>query len=146
MGGSNSAGKGLKLVPALNANGERKLAEPQRDWTGDLQREQVDGLVAAAGVDGAREILNAFRRSTTELLGSLSAQVKRNAFDLAADTAHAVKGSAANIGAQRLSETAAYFEDACKRSDAAGVADALNDMNQQFVAACNAFEEHLSRA
>jgi len=128
------------------AVGEFKLNKPQPTENAHLHVEQIDGLVAAAGVEGTREILDAFWRSTTELMEQLTEQVRQNTLDLAAQTAHAVKGSAANIGAQRLSNTAAEFEKACVRADIDAAQSALQSLQQDFIDVKGCFEEHLSRA
>jgi len=122
------------------------LSQPQENEVAHLQVEQIDSLVAAAGVDGAREILDAFWRSTTDLIEILSAQVRQNALDLAAQTAHAVKGSAANVGAQRLKKTAAQFEAACKRGDHDALENALDAVREDFETVRAHFEDHLSKA
>ena len=111
-----------------------------------LQLEQIDGLVAAAGVDGAREILDAFWRSTTQLLDTLSGQLRTNSFELAAATAHAVKGSAANVGAAKLSIFASQLEEACKNCDEEAVHQALQNAREEFAAVRVCFEEHLASA
>jgi len=122
------------------------LSEPQENQVSHLHVEQIDGLVAAAGVDGAREILDAFWRSTADLLEALATQIAENTMDVAAQTAHAVKGSAANVGAQRLSQTAARIEEACKNGDSAAAAGTLENAHENFKAFRACFDEHLSRA
>ncbi|MBL4619326.1 MAG: Hpt domain-containing protein [Marinicaulis sp.] len=122
------------------------MNEPPRVENAHLHIEQIDGLVAAAGVDGTREILDAFWRSTTNLMEQLTEQVSQNTLDLAAQTAHAVKGSAANIGALRLSNTATEFENACKRADLDAAKTALQSLQQDYIDVKGHFEEHLSKA
>jgi two-component system, sensor histidine kinase and response regulator len=122
------------------------LNEQQETGNAHLQVEQIDGLVAAAGIDGTREILDAFWRSTTDLMEMLATQVSQNALELAAQTAHAVKGSAANVGAQRLANTAAHFEAACKRADHNAAESALLALRQDFADVRGHFENHLSKA
>ena len=110
-----------------------------------IQLEQVNSLVSAAGVEGARAILEAFQRSTTDLLASLSERVHGGALDDASRDAHAVKGSAANVGAHLLSESAALIEQACKAGDAAAAAMALADARSLFDHFCVHFEAYLAR-
>ena len=118
----------------------------ENDEIAHLQVEQIDGLVAAAGVDGTRSILDAFWRSTTELLETLKDQVGQETLDLAAQTAHAVKGSAANVGAQRLAAAAFQVEDACRTGEKAAIDAALNAVLEDFEAVRECFEDHLSKA
>lgn len=128
------------------ATGRRSLNTVATDGAGHLQTNQVDGLIAAAGVDGAREIVDAFRRSTEELLEALSAQLRRRDFGAATATAHAVKGSAANVGARRLSQSAAKLEVACRQGSGDGIQDLLDALRNDFRAARQCFEEHLANA
>ncbi|MHA7872517.1 MAG: Hpt domain-containing protein [Hyphococcus sp.] len=121
------------------------MSEPLNSDDAHLQVEQIDGLIAAAGVDGAQQILDAFWRSTTELVDTLADQVRQNALDLASQTAHAVKGSAANVGAQRLAQTASRFEEACRRGDADAVEVALADVKADFAAVRVHFDTHLAQ-
>lgn len=118
------------------------LTQSQPDWEAHLQPEQIDGLVEAAGIDAAREIFAAFSRSTAELLAALHSQLDAGALAEAAKSAHAVKGSAANVGAVRISETAAQLEVMCKNGDG-GAAPALLEQAKRdfdaFDACCNAY-------
>ena len=111
-----------------------------------LQVDQINGLIAAAGVDGTREIMDTFWRSTTDLLAALKGQVSGQSFADAASSAHAIKGSAANVGAVRLSETASQVEQACK-SGASDEANALlARIDGDYEAAKNSFEALLANA
>ena len=122
------------------------MSEPLRSEDAHIHTEQLDGLIAAAGVDGARAILDAFWRTTAELMESLNTQVGDNALDLAGQTAHAVKGSAANVGAQRLAAAAARFETACLSGDQTAIEQALQACAEDFAAVREHFEKHLAKA
>ena len=82
-----------------------------------VDREQIDGLIAAAGVEGARDILRAFWRSTDHLIAALKDQLSRGDLFEASRTAHSLKGSALNVGALQLSLFARSIEEACKAED-----------------------------
>ena len=117
------------------------------DGRGDhIELSQLNGLIEAAGVDGAREILDAFWRSTNDMLNQLSAQITENNLVAAAQTCHAVKGMAANVGAARLSETVADLEIACKDNDSAIVVEKMSDARADFDAAQNWLQDHLRQA
>lgn len=94
--------------------------------------DQINGLISAAGVSGTEEILNAFWRSTEELLAALSSQISDGAYGLAAKTAHAIKGSAANIGASRLAATVSKLENACKANDGGLASDLMAVVRSDF--------------
>ena len=121
------------------------MKEPLHNRDLHLQIEQIDGLVAAAGADGAREIIDAFQRSTTELLASLRSRLGDADFTAAAADAHAIKGSAANVGGKRLAETASRIEQACRQGDAAAADGALRDAREDYEQFTFCFNEHLNR-
>ena len=126
-------------------NGNKALTDAQTIGLAPIQLDQIESLIAAAGVDGTRAIMEAFQRSTVELLSSLSNGVEGGSLDDAYRTAHAVKGYAANVGAQLLSETAAAIERACKAGDAATAAERLADAQSHFDMFCVHFEAHLAQ-
>lgn len=111
-----------------------------------LDREQIDSLIAAAGVDGAREIIAAFNRSTDELLARLREELGRGDLAGAARTAHALKGSSLNVGAVALSSAARIVEDACKASDAPRALGQISGASAHFTETIAAFEDLLASA
>lgn len=119
---------------------EQGIMEPTH-----IQLEQVNSLVSAAGVDGARAILDAFQRSTIDLLSALNEDIRSGAMDEALRSAHAVKGSAANVGAQLLAETAEAIEAACSAGDNSEAAGKLIEAQSRFDAFCVHFEAHLAQ-
>lgn len=105
----------------------------------------MEGLVSAAGADGALAILDAFQRSTTDLLKSIEVDLANDALSEASRTAHAIKGSAANVGAEALSEAASAIEIACKEGDREAALANLDDVKVFYVAFCDAFKSHIER-
>ena len=84
-------------------NACRGLAQIRVDRTIDRRKrvfifDEVTELIA----EGALAILDAFQRSTVDLLGVMSEDLHQSALSEASRSAHAVKGSAANVGAQAL--------------------------------------------
>lgn len=122
------------------------MKEPLHNRDLHLQLDQIDGLVAAAGADGAREIIDAFQRSTRDLLASLGGHLDEANHDAAAADAHAIKGSAANVGGKRLADTASRIEQACREGDTANAKDALQNAHQDYELFTVCFDEHLNRA
>lgn len=116
------------------------------DTAAHLQVEQIDGLIAAAGVDGTREIMDAFWRSTSDLLNKLATELATPSLADAAKTAHAIKGSAANVGAARLSQRAAAMEASCKNGAGEETNGLLSDLSGDFETARQHFEAHLQAA
>lgn len=121
------------------------MIEPQREQPAHLQLEQVDGLITAAGADGALAILDAFQRSTSDLLKSIETDLSNNALSEASRTAHAIKGSAANVGAEALADAASAIEVACKDGDQSAALAKMNDVKTFYVAFCDAFKAHIER-
>ena len=122
------------------------LTQSPNDRDSHLQLEQIDGLIAAAGVEGTREILTAFQRSTVDLLASLQDQLRQEDLRLAAVTAHAVKGSAANVGAKRLADAAAGVENACRSESLEDAERCLKDARACFEIFHMRFDDYLSSA
>ncbi|MEM8937534.1 MAG: Hpt domain-containing protein [Pseudomonadota bacterium] len=111
-----------------------------------LEHAQIDGLIRAAGVDGTREILKAFWSSTRDL----TAQIRqmRNAHDYvsAAAAAHAIKGSAANVGAAALADIANEIEAAFQSGDAKRIAACVELIESNVAEAQAEFEDYLDSA
>ncbi|MEL6362216.1 MAG: Hpt domain-containing protein [Pseudomonadota bacterium] len=110
-----------------------------------LEFAQINGLIEAAGPDGAREILEAFWRSTADLMNELNSQVSGD-LEAASKTAHAIKGSASNVGAARIAACARVAEEACRSNDASEAATAAEALASSMDATRSAFEEHFKAA
>ncbi|MEE2692882.1 MAG: Hpt domain-containing protein [Pseudomonadota bacterium] len=108
-----------------------------------IDHSQIDGLVAAAGVDGALEILAAFWRSTESLLEALRSQLAAAAADEASRTAHALKGSALNVGAVRFSNTVREIEECCRAQDSARALTLIAVAEGAYAETVDAFRRHL---
>jgi len=91
--------------------------------TAILNEDQLQGLVKVAGKDGTREILDAFWESTSNLIDLMRLHVENADVEGAAATAHAIKGSAANVGAGSLHEKAQLFETFCRTQNLLNAAD-----------------------
>jgi HPt (histidine-containing phosphotransfer) domain-containing protein len=109
-----------------------------------LEPEQIDSLLDVAGVDGVKDILAAFWRSTDELSADLSRCAATGEYSQAARTAHALKGSAANVGAQRLSEAARDVELKSKNGDLAAMRDAVERLAAIYCETRAALEGHVN--
>lgn len=93
-----------------------------------IEAEQIDGLLEIAGVDGVKDILDAFWRSTDDLSADLARCVETGACAEAARAAHALKGSAANVGARRLAQAARDVEALSKSGDLGALRSALETL------------------
>jgi HPt (histidine-containing phosphotransfer) domain-containing protein len=82
-----------------------------------LDASQIDCLLEVAGVAGVNEIMSAFWKSTEALLAALRIAIEKGDQVEAGRIAHALKGSAANVGASLLSGIARDAELAAKRGD-----------------------------
>ncbi len=108
-----------------------------------LESEQIDSLLDVAGVVGVRDILDAFWRSTDELSADLARCVATGDCFAAARTAHALKGSAANVGAQRLAEAAREVETHTKTGDLVAARDAIVRLAAIYRETRAALERHV---
>ncbi len=109
-----------------------------------LESGQIDSLLDVAGVDGVNDILAAFWRSTDELSADLSRCVATGEITQAARAAHALKGSAANVGAHRLSEAARDVETLSKNGDLTAMRDALERLAAIYRETRLALESHVN--
>lgn len=111
-----------------------------------LDTEQFDGLVDAAGVEGVRDILAAFWRSTDGLIVDLNASLVAPDQQAALRAAHALKGSALNVGAVRFADTLRRLELACKEQDFATARRWAETAGADYRDTVEAFEGRLAAA
>jgi HPt (histidine-containing phosphotransfer) domain-containing protein len=78
---------------------------------------QIDCLLEIAGVEGVNDIIGAFWKSTDALLATMRIAIENGDGAEAARLAHALKGSAANVGAMALAATARAMEGGVKAGD-----------------------------
>lgn len=116
------------------------------EHAGLIDFSQIDALLDAAGRDGVNDILRAFWRSTDNLAIQLKTQIDEGNFAEAARTAHAVKGSAANVGANHLAASARALELACKSLDGAAAVAALKEINDAYQKTRHAMTAHIDAA
>lgn len=80
---------------------------------GHIQLEQL--LDRCAGQHSvASRVLTMFREQSTEQVAGLAASIEQSNFEELQRVAHALKGSAANVGAVQVSDTAAQLENALR--------------------------------
>lgn len=111
-----------------------------------IEASQLEGLIEAAGVDGVREILSAFWRSTDGLLVELRGLVQRSDRTGSARAAHALKGSALNVGAVRFADSVRKVEEACKANDFPRASLHVTAAETDYRATILAFENRLTDA
>lgn len=131
-------------VIAAAPGGEYIVTQSSTARASLLELEQIDSLLEVAGVDGVNDILAAFWRSTDELSADLSRCVASGECTQAARTAHALKGSAANVGAILLSEAARDVEAHSKTGDLVAARDALERLVKIYRETRAALESHIS--
>jgi len=78
------------------------MAEHLAQTEGLVDREQVDELLASAGPDGFMAIINAYRASIERLIDEFCSAIALPNMEVAAQTTHAMKGAAANVGATAM--------------------------------------------
>lgn len=111
-----------------------------------IQRDQIDGLIAVAGLESTTEILDAFWRSTQELLTQIEHTLEITDFDEMAKLTHALKGSASNVGAQAICDATKVLELCCKNKDQTSCLNALRYLKADIEATSDAFSQHLENA
>lgn len=106
-----------------------------------IDGEQIRVLADAAGKEAVMPILDAFWQSNDELLEQLDAAICCDDADAAAKVAHALKGSAGNLGANAVAETSKAIEYAAKANDMAGAKTASTLLPGQIEGSKAAFAE-----
>ena len=106
-----------------------------------IDGEQVRVLADAAGKDAVLPILDAFWQSNDELLEQLEAAIASGDADAAAKVAHALKGSAGNLGANAVAETSKQVEFAAKANDLDTAKTASSVLPSQIEGSKAAFAE-----
>ena len=139
-------------TPALHRQGGAAISGVNDvDATGPdsaavIEKEQLEGLLQVAGPAGVRDILEAFWRSTDELFHSIAQDIRLGQYEDAARGAHALKGSAANVGALLLTATARALESGCRERDVAALQTALSGAPSAVEKTKTAFDDRLADA
>jgi HPt (histidine-containing phosphotransfer) domain-containing protein len=107
---------------------------------------QIESLLEVAGRRGVEEILLAFWRSTDDLVQRLYRQIECDDFIEAARSSHALKGSAANVGANALADAAKDVEQCSKELNARSAADALLRLERVYARTRAAINARLEMA
>lgn len=104
-----------------------------------IENEQFQSLADMAGVEAVQAILEAFWKSNHELLKEIKEHLAEEDFSNTAKAAHALKGSAANLGAVQITDRARRLERACKESDKHTALVLLGQLNTDIQTTRTAF-------
>ncbi len=110
-----------------------------------IDSSQIGSLLEAAGRVGVVSILEAFWRSTDNLIEKTSTALAAQDYDEAAKSSHALKGSAANVGACGLANSARRLELALQ-GGASSFESEMNDITEAYAQTKAAFESLLQKA
>ncbi|NOY76166.1 MAG: Hpt domain-containing protein [Kiritimatiellaeota bacterium] len=80
--------------------------------------------------DDIREMLDVFIESMNEMKETVKAQIQASDTAALGETGHAIKGAAANVGAESISEIGKKMESAGKAGDAAICAEAAAEFEK----------------
>ncbi len=105
-----------------------------------IDSEQLTTLASAAGLEAASAILDAFWKSNDDLLNLLRENIANQNFDEISKAAHALKGSAFNLGATQLAERAKSIEDAAKEADVSTAEGLIANLDTDVANAREAFQ------
>ncbi|MFZ2300526.1 MAG: response regulator [Gallionella sp.] len=126
-------GRWIKLkAPAVPVQGMQAVANGDEApnipglETGKALR-HLDG-----NVDLLRKLIARFGETQADTVMRIRAAIESGDAETAARAAHTFKGVAGNIGATEISACAAMVEGMLKRGNAAGLADALGEMEQKL--------------
>ena len=105
-----------------------------------IDGEQIRVLADAAGKEMVTPILDAFWQSNDELMAQLDDAIVTGDAGAAAKVAHALKGSASNLGANAVAETSKRIEHAAKANDLETARGAAADLPAQIAGSKVAFD------
>jgi two-component system, sensor histidine kinase and response regulator len=100
-----------------------------------LDHDVLDGLREMQGVgepDLLAELVEIFREDASARLRSLREALERIDAESVKQTAHALKGSAANLGARRMAHIAARIEELSASGNIKEVTDLLEELQDEF--------------
>ena len=108
---------------------------------------QADKIRKVCKNDPARiqEMLELFISSTLPLLEVLDQAIRTQDAPLAARQAHQIKGAAAYLGADEMTQLAATLEKRCKSGELAECSEAMEDLEAAFIALRLELEEEIKR-
>ncbi|MFC3303418.1 Hpt domain-containing protein [Parvularcula lutaonensis] len=113
---------------------------------GIIDNEQISMLIQGAGVDAVRPILDAYWESNDELTAALEKGLAAGDAEDVARTAHGLKGSSANLGANAVAIRAKEIEMAAKAGDLDAVREHFAELAAEISATRAAFERLLAEA
>ena len=126
-------GRWVKLK-AFVAPGQGKLALANGDEAPNIPGLEIDK--ALRYLDGnanlLRKLIARFGETQADTVMHIRAAIESGDTETAARAAHTFKGVAGNIGATEISACAAMVEGMLKQGNAAGLADALGEMEQKL--------------
>ena len=108
---------------------------------GMIDGTQLRVLAEAAGKEAVMPILDAFWQSNDEILRQLESDLSAGDADGAARSAHALKGSASNLGATCVAETAKQIELAAKAADLAAARPSASRLQSEIALTKTAFDQ-----
>ena len=111
---------------------------------GVIDTEQLRTLAASAGLEAANAILDAFWNSNKDLVRLLAQGIARQDYAEVMSAAHALKGSASNVGAVELAGRAKRIELAARSSDLATVRGEFGKLANDILTAKAAFKSLIS--
>jgi two-component system, sensor histidine kinase len=134
------------LFDALAASGPRAKAVPVEPVeTSDTREAELPGQVDLAGLElESREssfkakLAELFLRDAGQRLEDLRVAVQRADLPAIARHAHAIRGSAANLGAQHLAQICADIEARAKVAELDATSECLDGLQREFARTCAA--------
>ena len=109
-----------------------------------IEEEQLRVLAESAGKEAVEPILAAFWTSNDELVAQLGAALKDRDTDSAGKAAHALKGSAANLGATQVASTAKDIELCAKGGKMDAALSAFEKLPREIAETKAAFDTLMS--
>ncbi|AHY47707.1 PAS domain S-box protein [Rubrobacter radiotolerans] len=128
---------------ARHSSGNGSTEDPPADREPVLDPHVLEGLLALedeTAPDLFRELVETFERDTRERLLALRSALERGDFQDVARTAHALKGSSANMGAFRMSRAAGEVQALGSRGSSPELPGAVLDLEREFDSSISALK------
>lgn len=111
-----------------------------------LNLESLDKLSSlSSSTDFMNDLVSGFLTDTKQLITKIEFAVEKNNYNTIQDHAHAIKGSALNIGATSLADCASRLVSHCQKEDTQSISDLCNELFLEFELTNSALNSYLKK-
>jgi two-component system, sensor histidine kinase and response regulator len=133
------------VPPTPIAAAPAAAAPPTGDIIDPAMLADLKQMGEAAGADVITDLLNLFRSDVPGLLESLKAAIAAGDAKKLKESAHSLKGGAANLGAKKMAALCFELEKKGRDGTTEGAAERVPDIEKQFELVCTVLEAEAKR-